>query len=209
MALIHCPECQKEVSSVALACPQCAFPHPGRKGTENGHYEKALRTCPDCKRIISRQIEMCPHCGAPASGAEEKPEPLAMAEGEETLMCPHCGVSFTRGPKARKPVEEVDSLLPIDEKVLAAQSRIGLEFEEAGADDELTGDPSFPVGKRKKPLWGEKNESFRESPRHSRPKNSWNTYLLVLLVILLLVTGWAIWELRDMSGLEALVYWNR
>ncbi len=124
-------------------------------------------------------------------------------------MCPHCGVSFTRDMKPRKLVEEVDTLLPIEEKVLAAQSRIGLGIEEAGADEELTGDPSFPGGRKRKPLWEERNESFRELPRHSRPKKPWKTYLLVILVILLLIAGWAIWELRDMSGLEALVYWNR
>jgi len=209
MALIHCPECQKEVSSVALACPQCAFPYPGGKDTGNGQYENALRTCPDCKRIISKHVQRCPHCGAPDPETGVTRETLTIEKGEETVMCPHCGVSFTRGVKPRKLVEEVASLLPIEEKVLAAQSRIGLGIEEAGANEELTGDPSFPVGRRRKPLWEERNESYRELPRHSRPKKSWNTFLLVIVVILLLMAGWAIWELRDMSGLEALVYWNR
>src|SRR5687768_8978595 len=26
MALIHCPDCEREVSSRAVACPQCAYP---------------------------------------------------------------------------------------------------------------------------------------------------------------------------------------
>jgi len=209
MALIHCPECQKEVSSVALACPRCAFPYPGRKDTENGHYEKALKTCPDCKRIISRQVQMCPHCGAPAPEAEENPEPLAIEEGEETFMCPHCGVPFTRRPKARKPVEGLDTALLNEEKGLIAQSRISPGFEEASPSEELMGDQSLPIGRKRKPLWEERKESYHEWPRHSRPKKRWNTVLLVMLVILLLVAGWALWELRDMSGLEALVYWNR
>ena len=209
MALIHCPECQKEVSSVALACPQCAFPYPGGKDTGNGQYEKALRTCPDCKRIISKGVHPCPHCGSPDPEAVEIRETPATEEGEETVICPHCGVSFARGMKPGNLVEEVDSLLPIEEKVLAAQSRVGLGIEETGVDEELTGDPSFPGVRRRKPLWEERNESFRELPRHSRPQKPWKTYLLVILGILLLIAGWAIWELRDMSGLEALVYWNR
>ena len=208
MALIHCPECQKEVSSVALACPQCAFPYPGRKDTGNGQYEKALRTCLDCKRIISKQVQRCPHCGAPDPEAGETPDSLAIEEDEKTVLCPHCGVSFTHGVQPRKLVEEVDSLLPIEEKVLAAQSRIGLGIDETGVDEEQTGDPSFPAGRRRKPLWEGKNESFRELHRHALPKKPWNTFLLVILIVLLLVAGWAIWELRDMSGLEALVYWN-
>lgn len=208
MALIHCPECQKEVSSVALACPQCAFPYPGRKDTGNGQYEKILRTCPDCKRIISKQVQRCPHCGAPNSEPGVPPEPVQIEGGEETVLCPHCGVTFTHGMKPRKPIEEIDSLLPIDEKVLAAQSRIGLGIEEDGVDEELTGDPPFPAGRRRTPLWEERSESVRESPRHSRPKKPWKIYLLVILGILLLVAGWVIWEFRDMSGLEALVYWN-
>jgi hypothetical protein len=103
----------------------------------------------------------------------------------------------------------VDSLLLNEEKGLNAQFGISPGFEEAPGGEELTSDPSFPMGRKMKPLWEERNENYNEWPRHSKPKKWRNTYLLVMLVILLLVAGWALWELRDMSGLEALVYWNR
>ena len=208
MALIHCPECQKEVSSVALACPQCAYPYPGRAESGNGHSDKALRTCPDCKRLISRQIQLCPHCGAPAHETEGKREITAPEEDEEILLCPHCGVGFTRPQKPRKPVEGFDSLLLQEEKTLNPDSELDERFDETEANEELAGDP-LPSVRKKKPLWGETKESSRERPRHSKPKKGWNMYLFIALVVLLLFAGWAFWELRGVSGLEALVYWNR
>ncbi len=35
MALINCPECQKEVSNNAYTCPNCGFPISGEKNEEN------------------------------------------------------------------------------------------------------------------------------------------------------------------------------
>ena len=213
MALIHCPECQNEVSSVAVACPQCAFPYPGRKESGNGQLATSLRTCPECKRVISKGVSSCPHCGAPGPDSVQIPETLSAEDGEETLTCPHCGVSFSRGPTSTPtPIHSIEGeppLHPIEEKILAAQSRIGLGIEEEEAEEELPGDPTFSAGRRKKPLWEAKSKSLRESPRHARSHKPWNTLLVVMLVILLIAAGWIIWELRDMSGLEALVYWNR
>ena len=210
MALIPCPECQKEVSSVALACPQCAYPYPGRAESGNGHSDKALRTCPDCKRLISRQVQLCPHCGSTAHAIEGTREIFALEEeeNEESLLCPHCGLAFTRPPKPQKPVEGFDSLLLQEEKNLNPDSKLDASFDEAETNEELPGD-SLPLVRKKKPLWGETKDSHPERPRHAKQKRGWNRYLFVALIILLLVAGWAIWELRGVSGLEALVYSNR
>lgn len=35
MALIHCSECNKEISSQAMSCPHCGNPLKGELGTEN------------------------------------------------------------------------------------------------------------------------------------------------------------------------------
>ena len=52
MSLINCPDCQKQVSSEAPACPSCGRP-----------LKQAITTAPavsdDC---------LCPHCGAHAVG---------------------------------------------------------------------------------------------------------------------------------------------
>ena len=211
MALIPCPECSREVSSVALACPQCAFPYPGRKDKGNGHYEGALRTCPDCNRIVSRQVQMCPHCGAPAPMGEETPESLSIEEGEETWMCPNCGVPFTRRQKVKKLAEDFNSLLSNEEKGIRPQSKPIPENEEGSARGGLTGEMALPGGRKRKknPLWEEKGDSYHEWKRHSRPKKRRSTLVLLMVVILLSVSGWAVWEMQGMSGLEALVYWNR
>jgi hypothetical protein len=208
MALIHCPECQKEVSSVALACPQCAFPYPGRKEAGNGHYDKTLRTCPDCQRIISRQVKMCPHCGAPTPEIDEIPEPLVVEESEETIICPHCGEPVKRSLKARKPVEEPNRFMTSEETSMPAQSILSSQIAAADASQELIGESSFPVERKRKPLWQQRNENPQDWPRHSKHKRGWNPFLLVTLVLLTLLAGWAFWEFSGMSGLEALVFWN-
>jgi len=45
MALIHCPECDKEVSDKASSCPNCGFPLETRGGEEREEREELI--CPD------------------------------------------------------------------------------------------------------------------------------------------------------------------
>ncbi len=154
---------------------------------------------------------MCPHCGAPAPMAEETPDPLTIEEGEETWMCPNCGVPFTRRLKGKKPAEDIDSALSIEDRGIRPQSRKTPEYEEGSARDGQTGEQSLPIGRKRKknPLWEEKGDSYHEWKRPPRRKKRRSTLVLVTVVILLSVSGWAVWELQGMSGLEALVYWNR
>lgn len=134
MALVPCPECQKEVSTQALACPQCAFPFPGKHGLSEDPKDQKLSTCPDCGFLISKQARLCPHCGI-AKRDEQNPkttkkitqvdeQPLQTTNGsliEETWLCPHCSTPYTRKVKpqggARSNPHEVPSALPL-EKVL-------------------------------------------------------------------------------------------
>jgi hypothetical protein len=52
MALIICPECNKEISEKAKACPDCGCPN------------NQVR-CPECSKFISNEITECIHCGYP------------------------------------------------------------------------------------------------------------------------------------------------
>ncbi len=48
MALIGCPECAKQISSLAVACPHCGYPiHVAPSGTRLSP-TPLLRNCPDC-----------------------------------------------------------------------------------------------------------------------------------------------------------------
>ncbi len=46
MALIACPECNKQVSDQAPACPHCGFPISRPASKPNGAVQ--LMNCPDC-----------------------------------------------------------------------------------------------------------------------------------------------------------------
>lgn len=55
MALIKCPECGREVSSSAAACPGCGF--------KVAEYMADLVTCPECGSTVSKKESACPNCG--------------------------------------------------------------------------------------------------------------------------------------------------
>ena len=51
MAIINCPECQREISNQAPTCPHCGI-----------RIEGNIRTCPDCGKTVLRQATECPNC---------------------------------------------------------------------------------------------------------------------------------------------------
>ena len=212
MALIPCPECQKEVSTEAQACPQCAMPHPGRKEQENGHHDATLNTCPDCKKVISKKARMCPNCGAPVQTGQTEEEPqesLTTKPVEETWLCPHCGMPYTRKPKTKK-MNGLDSFSPLEENSMEAHFKHGMESEETRFRGVKPNDLSYSPRreKRKSPLWQEGGPAYQEIPRYPRTSKKLTTISFIFMLILLSVGAWAIWEFKDLNGLEALVYWN-
>lgn len=62
MALIECPECGKDVSDRAYACPNCGFPI---KEYVNGKTEGAMeeKKCPFCKSTDIDDEDNCNYCG--------------------------------------------------------------------------------------------------------------------------------------------------
>lgn len=76
MALIKCPECGREMSTNAKACPHC--------GSE-------ITICPDCEKIYAGKVEVCINCGCDMrkleSGKAEADLFDFMNSGEDTLKC--------------------------------------------------------------------------------------------------------------------------
>ncbi len=70
MALIKCPECGKQISDQAEACPKCGCP------IEPKTY------CPECKKEISTDDKACSHCGYPL--IDEEPEEKVKKDNKKT-----------------------------------------------------------------------------------------------------------------------------
>jgi len=101
MALVSCPECQKEVSTHALACPQCALPFPGKQARGVGQAGTKLHACPDCGCSVSKRAQTCPHCGVTLMG-EQTHQTTNGNTIEETWLCTHCGTPYTRKVRQEK-----------------------------------------------------------------------------------------------------------
>ena len=57
MALINCPECNKEISDKAECCINCGYKLPKQEPMFQGVY------CPKClKTSIKTKVDVCPYC---------------------------------------------------------------------------------------------------------------------------------------------------
>ncbi len=213
MALVPCPECQKEVSTQALACPQCAFPHPGKQGLiEDGASDK-LHPCPDCGLLISKQANSCPHCGV--NKLEEK-KPLAKKEPlpanddftEENWLCTNCGTPYTRKVNLKHGEVKYEShkappLVQSNTKMELSHSQILNEFDTHAPEQ----DNLLPLRSRS-PLWQdspiEKEVDF--SPPQSPGKKKTTLILIIVLLVILAVAGslGALWYFQGISPLDLL-----
>ncbi len=92
MPLISCPDCSREVSDKADACPQCAFPIAKGQALSS-----STVVCLGCQRQFNAGDELCPHCGLFNSQKYNKPEPQAhqVTQAEpmdsDVVRCPKCG----------------------------------------------------------------------------------------------------------------------
>ena len=60
MALINCPECNKEISDKAMTCPNCGY--PVQEINKPKFSPTGMNVCPKCGKF-NRRIEKCPDCG--------------------------------------------------------------------------------------------------------------------------------------------------
>lgn len=65
MAIIRCPECHHEISTLAPTCPFCGVNIAGN-----------IITCPDCGKILLNGTETCPNCSCNVSNTPIIPSPV-------------------------------------------------------------------------------------------------------------------------------------
>ena len=212
MPLVQCPECQREVSSEALSCPQCAFPYPGKKERLNGKASESLLTCQDCGNFISKQAQSCPHCGAPSLKQEDVPDSVLESSDqvEQTWLCPNCGVPYTRrgkGGRTNSPVSEVSQ----NKSLPMASARGGPpQVEAMNLDGRLPVNALSPRRERRpSPLWEETKAFYEDEPQFPRPQKKWGLFFLIFFTLLFIsLASFAIWQVKGLNPLEALVYWQ-
>lgn len=77
MALIKCPECGKEVSNKAVACPYCGMPFIEMEESLLSKY-----ICLKCGERLPENILSCPKCGTRVPDEKKL--------GRDMLYCPEC-----------------------------------------------------------------------------------------------------------------------
>ena len=55
MAIINCPECNKEISDKATACPHCGCPI-------ESVVTETIKVCPNCGSEYENYVDICPEC---------------------------------------------------------------------------------------------------------------------------------------------------
>ncbi len=225
MALVPCPECQKEVSTKAVACPQCAFPFPG-KPVPLGSTKQVpnLHTCQECGLHIPKEGQVCPNCGVNKSEEQMPPQneqaPLKTNGDltEETWLCPHCGIPYTRKVKKQKlatvslpqeapPQEallpkETPSVLPEEDEF----KNLVMEFEQEKKPSEMGG--LLPLRSRS-PLW-EEPATGKEEVESLIPHDPKKKKVFIVLVTLGLVFGviagilFALWQVKGLTPIDLL-----
>ena len=206
MALVPCPECHKEVSTEARACPQCAFPFPGKKVTLAGRPAVRLNTCPQCDGPISQHVRSCPHCGVSLRGEQERPgnqgEPI-----QETLVCPHCQASYIHTRTVAQTIETSPGSKgpPLALRKPNLLKTVGIRD---GHLDTSRDEPALQTSQRRLPLWQDPSALPKvPPPRHRQSKKQSIMVALILLVIVAIsVVFGAMWQLEGLNPLEAILY---
>lgn len=88
MALISCPECGREVSDKANACPNCGYPIEQDKIKEN----KLI--CPYCGEEVQVEEGYCSSCGMriePYRSEKKSYPPIQEKPQTPYTVCPSCG----------------------------------------------------------------------------------------------------------------------
>ena len=72
--LIQCPECGKEISDKADACPNCGCPSSQWKQEPVEERKVKARQCSRCQKVFSPKLGACPECGYGWSAEIDVPE---------------------------------------------------------------------------------------------------------------------------------------
>lgn len=64
MAIDHCPECGKKISTQTKTCDNCGFPLD-QSNEQNTESRTLVVECPECGKSVSHQAKICNNCGFP------------------------------------------------------------------------------------------------------------------------------------------------
>ena len=88
MAMINCPECEKEISDKAESCIHCGFPikqYLKKINDEKGY------CCPSCHKQNELGRNFCKFCGFKISQKEFHGIYKYTVFGKQEVYCPRCG----------------------------------------------------------------------------------------------------------------------
>ncbi len=93
MALIKCPNCNKEISDKAKVCVGC-----GHRFVDDVNTEKRTINCPECGVAVDRLTDICSNCGYPLNSleikADEKQKSKSIFKKKWFLILAICLVFF-------------------------------------------------------------------------------------------------------------------
>lgn len=104
MALIKCPECGKEVSSIAKSCPNCGYPISETQHTTEPEPDILTLECPFCGVTVEKDDEYCDECGMRIQSYNKTPRVEKIDPHKKRcincrqellksqVICPVCGI---------------------------------------------------------------------------------------------------------------------
>ena len=207
MALVPCPECHKEVSTEARACPQCAFPYPGKHALEEER-ASGLHTCPQCHGLVSPDARTCPYCRVSLAGGLSQQEDNGESI-QETLVCPHCRASYIHTRKVPKPVQP-ETTSPGKIPSVTPGKRLATKASPDNYVEPLRKTTALLGPRRPSALWQDPSGSQKvPPPRYPRSKkNSILIGLILLVIVTISVVFGAIWQLNGLNPLETILSWR-
>ena len=99
MAMIKCPDCGKEFSSFAKACPQCGCP------VEDNINSNTIK-CSECGAEIDLTAKACPNCGCPTDGKANRPHEEAASNKSRRRKSAREDEYITSGTKEQNQIDK-------------------------------------------------------------------------------------------------------
>jgi len=167
-----------------------------------------MKACPKCDSPVSLDAQACRHCGASFIGGHghqgNNEESI-----QETLKCPHCGESYIHTRKVAKTVTTNTGAPETAPAVTTGKLLETTGIQDASVDA-YQKDLPLQGSRRRPPLWQDPSVLKKiSSPRYPRSKKKSIIVGVILLVIVAnsVMVG-AMWQLKGLNPLEALVYWR-
>jgi hypothetical protein len=145
MALVNCPECNKQISDKANACPNCGYPiqsisdniKPVSEPPAEELSTPTVSPCPSCGKQLSSAAEYCNFCDnhnpsfkVSAFNWLQKDKTVcrqcaSILENNDCLKCEHCGMGapLSRGSYVKPIVNKSESSPNSETKIVDSKDR--------------------------------------------------------------------------------------